>query len=144
MIATKMSPPEAAEMREDWVRAVTDLARQVTDWAEEQGWAVTRTEREIREETLGVYSVPGLTIDTHLPTGFPEETGQVRLEPVALNVFGDARGRVDLRAWPSFFRVMLLRQPDESWVVHTDSGIDWPSPWSQDTFLDLVWRLIRA
>ena len=68
MIATKIRPQEAAETREDWVRAVNDLAQQVTEWAERQGWTVTRTEPEISELPFEPYRAASLEIATDIPT----------------------------------------------------------------------------
>ena len=41
------------------------------------------------------------------------------------------------------FRVMLLRQSDQ-WIIRTESGLDWPQAWSQETFLTLADGLLRA
>jgi hypothetical protein len=54
-----------------------------------------------------------------------------------------AAGRVDLYAWPTLFRVMLLRSPqDETWAIRTDSGLRWPNPWSEETFAQLALGLL--
>src|SRR5262249_38828253 len=150
---------EADRVRNEWLRAVDELSQQARGWAEQQGWPVTQTESEVEEDELGTYTAPVLEIDA------PE--GQLVLRPIARDGLR-AAGRVDLTVWPSLYRVMLLRvrrpdpgERDEShtslrtpfdaleaeswdWVVRTESGIDWPHPWGQDTFVDLGKRLLRV
>ena len=87
-------------------------------------WSVART----------AYRVPVVTI--HAPQG------RLILEPIARGTLG-AQGRVDLHAWPSLFRVMLLHRPRGKdrpleWVVRTESGLDWPQLWNRETFLTLA------
>src|SRR5262245_60987596 len=116
----KLSPEVKARLRDEWLQVVAALARDVRGWAEKKGWTVTEEPREINEERLGIYQAPALQIDT--------PNGQVILEPIARDVAG-ADGRVDLYAWPTHFRVKLLRRADGIWYVRTDSGINWPHPW---------------
>lgn len=99
-------------LREQWVEQVTDLVRQVEEWAEAakdvRGWTVEQETHEIHEEVVGgAYRVPGLRLST--------SSDELRLEPVARGVL-HADGRIDLYAWPSLFRVMLLRKNGE-WVI---------------------------
>jgi hypothetical protein len=129
----KLSPAERAQLRSEWLKVVDALAHQVRGWAAKKGWSVTDEQREVNEERLGVYQVPVLQIDT--------PRGQVILEPIARDVAG-ADGRVDLYAWPTHFRVKLLRSGDESWYVRTDSGINWPHPWREETFVELAEGLL--
>ncbi len=126
-------------LREQWVEQVTALMRQAETWAVEaqdtRGWTIERETHEIEEEVVGgAYVVPGL----RLSAGEDE----LRLEPVARGVL-HADGRVDLYAWPSLFRVMLLRKNGE-WIVRTESGLDWPQTWNRETFLTLADGLLRA
>lgn len=121
------------------------LADEVQTWAEqeaaERNWRVTREQKELAEEVVGgVYHVPVVTIHAL--------QGRLVLEPIARGVLG-AQGRVDLYAWPSLFRVMLLHKPrgkdkPMKWVVRTDSGLDWPQPWNRETFLTLAEGLLNA
>jgi hypothetical protein len=131
----KLSPEEQAQLRDEWLQVVAALAKQVRDWAEKKGWTVTEEQREINEEQLGIYRVPVLQIDT--------PRGQVVLEPIARDVAG-AEGRVDLYAWPTLFRVMLLRGGGPDWVIRTDSGLNWPHPWEEATFAELAEGLLGA
>jgi len=129
----KLSPEEQVRLRDEWLQAVDTIVHPVRQWAEKQGWTVTEEQREVREERLGTYHVSVLEIDT------PQ--GRVILEPIARDVLG-AEGRVDLYAWPTLYRVMLLRRGDMSWVVRTESGINWPQPWEEGTFVALVEGLL--
>jgi hypothetical protein len=129
----KLSPEEQAQLRDEWLQVVEALARSVRDWAEKKGWAVTEEQREINEEQLGIYQAPVLQIDT--------PHGQVILEPIARDVAG-AEGRVDLYAWPTLFRVKLLRKPDGNWIIRAGSGLNWPHPWGEATFHELAEGLL--
>jgi hypothetical protein len=131
----KLKPAEAARIRDEWLGQVNSLTQQVRGWAERQGWTVTQSEREVIEEQLGSYKVPVLEIDT--------PRGQVVLEPIGQDVLG-AKGRVDLYAWPTHYRVMLLRTGGPDWVIRTDSGLNWPQPWEPTTFVTLAEGLLGA
>ena len=129
-----------ALVREAWVRDVKDLVHTVEEWAEgaaaERGWTTTKADIELSEEaTGGSYVVPILEI--HAPEG------KLVLEPVGRGTM-NADGRVDLYAWPSLYRVMLLRKNDQGWIVRTDSGLDWPESWGDDTFMSLAGGLLKA
>ena len=134
-----------AQSRDDWERHTALLADEVQAWARQEesarGWRVEREEKELAEEVVGGwYHVPVLTI--HAPQG------NLILEPIARGTVG-AQGRVDLYAWPSMFRVMLLHKPRGKdrpleWGVRTESGLDWPQPWSRETFLVLAEGLLKA
>ncbi len=132
-----------AHSRDNWERNTALLAEDIEAWASSagRGWRVEREQKELSEEVVGgAYLVPVVTI--HAPEG------RLILEPVARGVLG-AQGRVDLYAWPSLFRVMLLHKPlgkdrGLAWVVRTESGIDWPQPWNRETFLTLAEGLLNA
>jgi hypothetical protein len=131
----KMKPAEAARIREEWLGAVDALGKQVRGWAEQQGWSVDQSEEEVTEEELGTYRVPIWQI--HTPRG------TALLRPVGREILG-ARGRVDLSAWPTLYRVMLLQKPDQNWVIRTESGLNWPHPWKQETFVEVTEGLLGA
>ena len=134
-----------ADSRSNWEQHTAQLADEVQTWAEQEaaawGWRVEREEIELAEEVVGgAYHVPVLTIYA--------SQGRLVLEPIARGVLG-AQGRVDLYAWPSLFRVMLLHKPlgkdaGLKWVVRTESGVDWPLPWGRETFLTLAEGLLNA
>lgn len=133
------------ESRDNWEHDTALLADEVQAWAAQEaaarGWRVEREQKELAEEVVGgAYQVPVVTIHA--------AQGRLILEPVARGVLG-AQGRVDLYAWPSLFRVMLLHKPlgkdrGLAWVVRTESGIDWPQPWGRETFLTLAEGLLNA
>ena len=133
---TDQLSPDTGSQKQTWLIAVNQVLDDVEEWVgQEREWNISRDETEIDEEALGgTYKAPVLQIGT------PQ--GHIILEPIARAVLG-AQGRIDLYAWPSLFRVMLLLQEDQSWVVQTDSGIDWPHPWRKETFFELVKGLLR-
>jgi len=132
-VSTSLDP---SEERQRWVQTVRSFCDQVTQWSAAQGWPVATSELELTEETLGTYSVPELNIQT--------QHGAVVVEPVARVVMG-AVGRIDLFAYPTLFRVMLLRSTqDGRWLIRTDSGIFLRQPWTEKTFRDLVADLTGA
>jgi hypothetical protein len=113
----RRSAKEKAALREDWQQAVSRLKQQVQEWSQAQGWPVTETSRSVTEWSTGTYEVPILEIVT--------PKGRVILEPIAHDVV-EGEGRVDLYAWPTHYRVMLLQTDAKNWIVRTDSGINWP------------------
>jgi hypothetical protein len=133
-MAEANDPDRRARELADWIAEVEQLAQEVRAWCDARGWAVSPSERRIEESAYGTYAVPELMIRS--------PSGPVYLEPVARDVAG-ARGRVDLLAWPSLTRMMLVRKANR-WVLQTDSGVDWPEPWSQQTFERVVGLINRA
>ena len=122
--------------REAWVQATNCLLDEITEWAAMKNWSVRREPRVITEEALGTYTVSDAVIET--------PNGQLMLEVKARGV-PEAAGRVELSAWPTLYRVMLLHranQPD--WTIYTDSGISLRQPWTQETFLNLAEDLLAA
>jgi hypothetical protein len=134
-IQTRISKKKAAEERACWQRAVSALKEQVEAWARAQGWPVAERSQSVTDDSIGTYEVPILEIDT--------PKGRVVLEPIGRDILG-AHGRVDLYAWPTHYRVMLLRTGDDQWVVRTDSGLNWPAPWGDQTFVTLAEGLAEA
>jgi hypothetical protein len=131
-----MSGLDAHKEREAWVQTVRDFCNEVAIWAASQGWQVKHEEVDRSEEGLGIYRVPMVTIQTG--------GGAVMVEPVAREVMG-ATGRIDLFAYPTLFRVMVLRSAqDGRWRIRTDSGIFLKEPWTVKTFVDLVTDLTAA
>src|SRR5687768_12736679 len=94
--------PEA--VRDEWLQALDDLTEQVRGWSEAEGWQVTSKSLPIEEELLGKYEAPMLVIQA--------PWGPLYVEPVARCVMG-ALGRVDMYAYPTLYRVMLLRSTKE-------------------------------
>jgi len=130
----KDDAPRRSKELTEWVADVERLAREVRAWCEDRGWAVSTSERRIEESAYGTYTVPELMIRS--------ASGVIFLEPVARDVAG-ARGRVDLLAWPSLTRMMLVRKGNR-WTLQTDSGVDWPEPWGRPAFENVVGLINRA
>jgi hypothetical protein len=115
-----------------WISQVSELAETIKSWGSEKHWLIDEHSKRLTEEHLGSYSVPELFIKT------PQ--GQIVVEPVGRNIIG-AEGRVDISAFPSFNRLLLVSL-EGHWVVKTDSRITWPSPWSKQTFYEIVDALV--
>ncbi len=127
---------DPANERQQWSQLVSEFCDQVRGWAEEAGWQVTRKTLDRTEEVLGTYEVPMLIIQT--------ATRAVMVEPVARMIMG-ATGRIDVYAYPTLFRVMLLRSgASGEWRIRTDSGFFLPQSWSKETFVTLVGDLAGA
>ncbi len=124
-------------LRDEWLHTVQDLQNKIKTWVYmEPGWSTEWGEiREIQEEPLGTYTVSVLTI--HTPNG------RLILEPIARNYPG--RGIVELFAWPTLFRVRLLRgEQDTDWQVRVDSGFILHEEWSRENFVRLAGDLLNA
>ena len=128
----KTGPVERDRRR--WIGVVERLVGQVEAWAKERHWSVRRDPKRVHESRLGDYTVPFLSILT--------PSGQVHLDPVGRHVAG-GDGRVDLLAWPSLTRMLLIRSGDR-WVLKTDSGVLWPEGWGKQSFERLVEALNAA
>ena len=92
------------------------LEANVTQWSQDERWQVRSHEKTFMEESTGQYIAPDLIIET------PQK------ERLTVEVKGrgpsQASGRIQLSAWPTLFRVMLLHKPgQDEWTIRTDSGI---------------------
>ncbi len=119
----------------DWVGAVAALAEEVGRWSRSRDWSVAILDKEITEEGLGTYLAKTLQIQT--------ANGTLILDPVARHTLGRGEGRVDLMAFPSLARLLLIRDGG-GWEVLTDAGVAWPLPWSEETFVKLAVELTRV
>lgn len=138
MPITKLNPTEAQEAIAEWQSAVSAVLQQVREWIAEDRpkWQSETSSAGVTEESSGRYTIPVLEIIA--------ANGRLILEPVGRDVYG-AKGRIDLYAYPSLYRVMLLRSyADGEWVMRTGSGIDWPQPWGKEGFLAVADRLLDA
>ena len=122
------------KMREEWCKLLESLFDQIATWAEEQGWLVHKDEKMLTEGSIGEYMAPDMVI--RLPDG------RVTVDVIGRDIVG-ADGRVDLSAFPSFSRMLLVRKGDK-WIIKTDSGVRWPRPWNKDTFVELAKLLATA
>src|SRR2546421_13052771 len=119
---------QISEIVQEWQTTLNHLIEEVSGWVQGlPGWSTRPVSlKQISEESLGTYMAPVLTIDA------PE--GRLILEPIARIIFG-GRGTVELYAWPTLYRVRLIRSSQgEDWIILTDSGIKLRQPWNQETF----------
>jgi hypothetical protein len=128
MTRTINDPIHWENRRRQWVERVEGVINQIDEWAKARGWATERTNRTLRENLLGEYTVPFLRV--RLPSG------EVHVMPVALHVAG-ADGRIDIEAFPSLNRVKLIGRGDH-WEIYTDSNIPLRQPWTSETFAQLA------
>src|SRR4051794_36252396 len=110
-IQTRISKKQADAERTSWRHAVTTLKEQVQAWAQARGWEVSERSQSVTDDSIGEYEVPILEVDT--------PKGRVVLEPIGRDILG-VNGRVDLYAWPTHYRIMLLRTGEDQWTVRTD------------------------
>ena len=121
----------------EWQDTARNLLSQMADWAApEQGWSVEWYEVDREESKLGRYKSPAIRI--HTPDG------DLRCEPIARVIYG-RRGTVELSAYPTLYRVRLIRPvKSNEWVIMTDSGIPIRQPWNRDTFVQVASDLVHA
>lgn len=130
----KRTATDTTHAREEWLASLEALMSDLEEWARAAKWLVDRQEKEISETSLGTYAAPVLHFKT--------PSGVLYADPIGGDIVG-AEGRVNLCAWPSLHRVMLILTEGQ-WSVLTDSGIDWPEPWGQETFVKLGMDLTKA
>lgn len=122
------------QARDEWVQAIESLVSEVEKWAATRGWQAVRETQQFQEEGLGAYTAPVLTVQA--------PRAKMVLEPAARFAAG-SDGRVDLYDWPSLNR-LLLKRKGAQWQLHTDAGIPWPRPWSEEAFEELARLLGEA
>jgi hypothetical protein len=120
--------------RETWVKSVRDLCSRILQWSEEQHWSVHEDRKQVTESRLGTYELPTLMVQA--------PSGRVHVDPIGRDIVG-AHGRVDVFAWPTLHRMLLVRD-NGGWQLKTDSSIEWPRRWGKRAFVELVNILTRA
>jgi len=142
--------------RDGWLRMIDSLFSDVERWAGEwlvagdsppfSGVRVERTHKEVTDEIADDrYIVPVLQISDMRPRE-PKKAREeyLALEPITFNSV-TGKGRVDFYAWPTMYRVRLLQETGTSlWTVKTDSGLNWPLPWGEKTFVQIAEGLMGA
>lgn len=129
-----LDPGTRGKVLQEWQGDLEALLEDVTIWSKAQpGWSVKRSSTAIEEEGLGRYEAPVITVETG--------NGRLVVEPMARIVGGI--GTVEISAWPSLYRVRLLRRTG-TWVALTDSGITLNEPWNEQTFVRIARDLIAA
>jgi hypothetical protein len=116
--------------RDEWVAAVDQIITEAEAWAREQNWLVHRGTKTITEDQIGTYDVPMLMM--HSPQG------ALILDPEAYDIVG-ASGRIDLRVFPSYDYVLIIR--DEAGWRFVDNPRTLDRPWSKEAFLEIAHEL---
>ena len=135
-MTVKALHPNAKAELSGWTAAVTSLLDQIASWATAENWSVHRGQTMLSEEGTGSYEIPTLRVRT------PVSRNELFVTPVGLRILG-ANGRVDIEAWPSLNRVMLIREGD-AWRIVTDSNVELDQAWGRETFVALVRDLLAA
>ena len=134
-MATAVAPAATSAAARKWLAVVDKLMCDIERWAEEKNWLVARLEpKTLTESTHGEYSVSDLRVRAN--------SGVLDVAVVGREVAG-AEGRVDLVAFPTMDRFMLVRTGGK-WVVETDLGFLWPRKWGKATFIELARLLTRT
>jgi hypothetical protein len=123
------------EKKQNWIKAVNELAKSIKEWAEEMKWLVDVHETDFNESAYGSYSLPELYIRA-------PKIQKLAVVPVGLDIMG-AEGRVDIEAFPSLHRFILIRKKGQ-WKLMTDSMVPWPGAWGREAFLSMVEALREA
>jgi hypothetical protein len=129
--------PELQDRRDEWVRRLTALVDQITEWSQQAGWRVEIGRQTINERLLGEYEAPVAHV-TLPPGDLPERA--VLVVPIALHVPG-GDGRVDLEGHPTLSRVRLIGAGND-WIIMTDSNVPLRVPWNRETFQQLAQDLV--
>jgi hypothetical protein len=130
--------PELQARRDDWLRRVTALVEQISQWSREAGWAVELGRETIEERLLGRYEAPAARVQ--LPAGdLPERA--VLVVPISSQTSG-GNGRVDIEGYPTLSRVRLIGTEHGDWTVMTASNVPLRQPWNGDTFRQLAQDLV--
>ena len=116
----------------EWQKSIKELVDDICLWARDNDWIVVQHEKSITEDHLGTYQVPELNIK--IPGG------HLIVEPIGRNIIG-AEGRVDIYAFPTLQRILLVRDHN-NWSVKTADFVNWPQSWNKETFIDLAKNLI--
>lgn len=100
----------------EWLKIINRLFSQLQQWlseAEKQGLiTVTKGKIEIKEDTLGTYKAPMLTLST--------AQNSLRIRPVGRTIIG-ANGRVDIESKIGTYMLLYLASEDV-WVHGAQGG----------------------
>lgn len=102
----------------EWLKIINRLFSKVQQWtseAEQQGLiTVTKGDVEIKEDSLGTYRAPVLTLSTGVKT--------LKIRPVGRTIIG-ANGRVDIESKNGTYMLLYLT-PEDVWVQSAKGGKD--------------------
>lgn len=102
----------------EWLKILNRLFSTLHEWvseAEKQGlMTVTKSDTEIKEDSLGTYRAPVLTLSTGAKS--------LRIRPVGRTIIG-ANGRVDIESKNGTYMLLYLT-PEDVWVQSAKGGKD--------------------
>lgn len=96
-------------LRNAWLERLSQLVKQIKQWAEEAGWSTRPIEVSLTDSQLGRYKAPALLMQ--------ENAIRVLLEPIARSAPG-ADGVVDLYLIPAYDDIASLYLCDGTWRIH--------------------------
>jgi hypothetical protein len=140
-IAEKMLADVDHEAKRDfYYRANLDIGSDLEKWCSKLNWRIVQSEKVLQPPKSLITSLPAYLVWEFTIT---TPDGEICFRPVGYNVAG-ANGRINMYSYPDMNEVMLLLQPDSTWKIRTHSGIDWPHPWNEKTFVELVNALLKT
>lgn len=95
------------QVRDEWVRAVEQLVRDVEGWCREKDWPTRRIDKRLEDTRIGEYHAPALLMQVDLI--------KLMLEPIARFTPG-SDGVVDLYRMPQYDDVASIFRRDGRWV----------------------------
>jgi hypothetical protein len=101
--------PNADMLRDGWLRRLSDLLKQIEEWAVESGWSTRAIEKRMQDLEIGAYTAPALLMQ--------QDTFRVLVEPIARAAPG-AEGVVDLYLLPAYDDIASLYLDDGGWKLH--------------------------
>jgi hypothetical protein len=97
------------EERFTWIDRVTQLVKDVEQWAREMGWATKRVEKKLDDARVGTHRLPALLMQA--------DTCRIILEPVGRSAPG-TDGVVDLYLMPAYDDIASIYHYGGRWNLH--------------------------
>jgi len=120
-------------MREEWMRAATDLLNEAEGWACAKDWPTQRYPKTIAEDLLGTYELEKLL--------FAAEGSQLVLNPLG-RFAPRSDGIFDFAVLPVYESMMIVRQHGR-WFIESPPDRDERREWSEMAFVETALRLAR-
>jgi hypothetical protein len=109
LTSPKLPIPDRDAVRDEWVRDVEALVRDVEGWCRTNDWPTRRIEKRMKDSVLGDYHVPALLIQADL--------ARILLEPIARHV-PDSEGVIDLYLMPGYDDIASIYRTPSGWTLH--------------------------
>jgi hypothetical protein len=97
------------QLRDEWLKRVTDLLVTLRTWAEELECSTRQIEVTLNDSQIGKYQAPALLLQ--------EDAIRILVEPIARSAPG-AEGVVDLYLMPAYDDIASLYFYDHGWHLH--------------------------